>query len=179
MAEEKEVKQPDQAANNSSEGGSNKIMFFGILAGVLILNTAIAFVLIKTTVPKAPKAEESEQADTTVQQSRATSLGAISDPPVEAIVNVAGTDGMRFLKVTVVFEYDDKKYKDLGAELARRQPQLKDLLLDKLSNMTLEELRDARAKDRIRQDLIRMVNDALPEDAGEIRDVFFNDFIMQ
>ncbi len=176
MAEDQEKKQSETGAE---KGGSNKIMFFGILAGVILLNAVIAFMLIKATMPKAPAKENAAAADTLKQESRLTSIGAISDPPIEAIVNVAGTDGMRFLKVKVVFEYNDKKYKDLGAELARRQPQLKDLLLDKLSRMTLEELEDVKAKDRIRQDLIRIVNESLPEDAGRIRDVYFNDFIMQ
>ncbi|MFP4416481.1 MAG: flagellar basal body-associated FliL family protein [Fibrobacterota bacterium] len=179
-AEEKKTDTPVDAPA-SGKKNSNKIAFIGILTGVVILNTVIAFLLIQMTKPKAaPNPLQSMAVDTTRQKKNdRTTLGAISDPPVEAIVNIAGTDGMRFLKVVVRFEYDDKKYKSLGEELVRRSPKLKDLLLDLLSDITLEELRKSDAKDEIRRDLKRIVNNTLPTEVGKIRDVYLNDFIIQ
>ena len=157
---------------------SSRLLFTGISGAVMLINAAIAFALIQATRSPAPRAEETV-ADTAAQESRGKSIGAISDPPIKAIVNIAGTDGMRFLKVVVAFEYDDKKYKELGMELTRREAQFKDLLINKLSTLTIEELEGIRERNEIRRDLKRMVNQALPDETGEIREVYFNDFIIQ
>ncbi len=184
MAAEKEKNRTEAQAPVQASSGkeSSKVLFIGILVGVIILNSIIAFALIQLTKPKADRDQVNGVASESVEKSKSDdlkTLGAVSDPPIEAIVNIAGTDGLRFLKVVVRFEYDDKEYKNLGEELARRNPKLKDLLIDQLSGITLEELEKSDAKDEIRRDLRRIVNNTLPEDIGKVRDVFLNDFIIQ
>ncbi len=183
MADAQDQKPEEQAANTKPEGGSSKVLFWIILAGILVANSVIAAVIVMMTSKNMGTEQENvtEMIDTAAgDETQAVSMGAISDPPIEAIVNVAGTDGMRFLKVKVVFEYDEKKHKDLGSELARRAPQLKDLLIGHLSKLSLSELKRPDAKEEIRKEVKRLVNNTLPEDkVGKVRDVYFNDFIIQ
>lgn len=184
MAEEQEKRAEE---NNKEKGiketgsSGNRIVLISILAGVLIINTLIAFFLIQATKPPSKKKlEEKARADSLKQTMiLETTIGAIADPPIEAIVNIAGTDGMRFLKVVVALEYDDKEYKNLGEELNRRHVKLKDMLLEQLSTMTLEDLNDIEARNQIRKVFMRHVNKSLPADVGQISNVYINEFIIQ
>jgi flagellar basal body-associated protein FliL len=183
MADAQEQKPEEQQSKDKEGGGSNKLLFWIILAGILVANSVVAAVIVMATsknMGEGKPATEEIVDTSSADEAPAVSMGAISDPPIEAIVNVAGTDGMRFLKVQVVFEYDEKKYKNLGAELARRAPQLKDLLIGHLSKLSLNQLKRPDAKEEIRKEVKRLVNNTLPEDdVGKVRDVYFNDFIIQ
>lgn len=184
MADEKEKiheekKEPKKAGEKKPLG--NKPIVAGIIAGVVIINAIVAFVFIQLIKPPNPEEIEAKMKADSLKQNVAqkTTIGAISDPPIEAIVNIAGTDGMRFLKVVMVFEYNDKKYKKLGEELIRRSAKLKDLLIEQLSAMTLEELNDADIHTQIRKEFMRTVNNTLPVKIGQISNVYFNEFIIQ
>lgn len=161
----------------------NKIVFIALLAGVLVVNTVIAFVLFKVTSPKneVVQLDSKRKADSTKQEEEvSTHVGATTgEHPIEAIVNIAGTDGERFLKVAVAFEYDDVKYPALGEAIEIRAPKIKDILINFLSKLTLIEVTDPDAKDKIRKELLRMVNSSLPPTEGKIRDVYIVNYIIQ
>ncbi|NLG18290.1 MAG: flagellar basal body-associated FliL family protein [Fibrobacter sp.] len=166
----------------AGEEKGNRILFFGILAGMIVLNIVIAFVIISVTRPKTPEEKiaivQADSLKKVVEQT--TTMGATTaDNPIEAIVNIAGTDGERFLKAAVIFEYDDKAFPTLSEELLRRTPRFKDLLIDHLSKLNLVEVTEPNAKEKIRKDLVRLVNKSLPPRIGEVRDVLFTTFIIQ
>ena len=180
--------QPDKAeegapeAQSKGEGGSNKILMIGILAGVILVNSLIAFFMVRVTKPENPEAKNAKvQADSLKKATeRMTAMGATTaDAPIEAIVNIAGTEGERFLKAAIIFEYDDKEFPDLGEELVRRVPKFKDLLINHLSRLTMEDLTEPDAKEKIRKDLLRLVNATIPLKAGEVREVLFTTYIIQ
>ncbi|MBN1308162.1 MAG: flagellar basal body-associated FliL family protein [Chitinispirillaceae bacterium] len=163
-------------------GGGNRYLMIGILAGVVVVNSLVAFMLIALTKPKSSDEIAAQAQADSVQQAarRLTSMGATTaDAPIEAIVNIAGTDGDRFIKTAIIFEYDDKEYPDLGAELARRAPRFKNLLIDHLARLTLADVTEPDAKEKIRKDLSRLVNATLPPKMGEVREVLFTSFIIQ
>lgn len=184
MADEKEKIQDEKKESEKTEEKKpvgNKPIMAGIIAGVVIINAIVAFVFIQLLKPPNPEEVEAKMKADSLKQTVATqtTIGAISDPPIEAIVNIAGTDGMRFLKVVMVFEYDDKKHKKLGDELIRREAKLRDLLIKQLSVMTLEELNDAEAQTQIQKDFMRTVNNTLPSKIGQISTVYIKEFIIQ
>ncbi len=160
---------------------NNKLIIAGIIAGVIVIEALMLVLFFNLTKP--PKALEQEakmRADSLKYAKEVqTSFGNISEPPIEAIVNIAGTDGMRFLKVVLVFEYDDEKYSKLGEELSRRNAKLKDLLIEQLSSMTMEEINDTDARKNIRKSFMRTVNNSLPANIGQIDNVLINEFIIQ
>jgi len=184
MAEENGKKQEEQKEQEKAGGGksrSNMPIIAGIIAGVIIIEAIMLFVFLRMTKP--PSSEEVEAKmksdslkQTTVQQ---TTIGAIMETPIEAVVNIAETDGLRFLKVVLVLEYDDKDYKNLGFELERRQPKLKNMLIEQLSAMTLDEVNDPDAQGQIRKEFKRMINNSLPVKIGQISNVYLNEYIVQ
>ena len=170
------------ASAQKSEGGDNKLMMMGILIGVILVNSVIAFLMVRATKPSNPEAGAAQaQADSLKRATeRMTVMGATTaDAPIEAIVNIAGTEGERFLKAAVIFEYDDREFPDLGTERARRVPKFKDLLINHLSRLTLEDLTEPDAKEKIRKDLLHLVNATIPPKTGEVREVLFTSYIIQ
>jgi flagellar basal body-associated protein FliL len=184
MAEENEKKQEEQKEQEKAGGGksrSNMPIIAGIIAGVIIIEAIMLFVFLRMTKPPSFEEVESKmKADslrqTTVEQ---TTVGAIVETPIEAVVNIAETDGLRFLKVVLVLEYDDKAYKNLVFELERRQPKLKNMLIEQLSAMTLDEVNDPDAQGQIRKEFMRAINNSLPEKIGQISNVYLNEYIVQ
>jgi flagellar basal body-associated protein FliL len=183
MAEERnEKKTPEAAEETKKSDRGNKFLMVGILAGVVLFNTIVAFVMIKVTKPQSEEQKMARlQADSLkFANERATSMGATTaEAPIEAIVNIAGTDADRFLKAVIIFEYDDRQYPALGEELTRRSPKFQDLLINHLSSLTFDELKEPDAKKKIRKDLLKMVNATLPPKLGEVRDVLFTTYIIQ
>ncbi len=179
--EKKEEEVTEQEKTGGGKSGSNMPIIAGIIAAVIIVEAVMLFVFLRMTrPPSAEEVEEKMKADslkhTTIRQ---TTVGTIMETPIEAIVNIAGTDGMRFLKVVVKLEYNEKKYKNLGVELERRHPKLKNMLLEQLSAMTLEEVNDTEAQTQIRREYMRIVNNSLPEKVGQISNVYLNEYIIQ
>ncbi len=166
---------------DEKKASGNKPLFFGILAGVLLLNTVMAFLLFQFTRPQDSelKAARAHEDSLRVAMEKATEVGAISEVPIEGVVNIAGTHGERFLKASIIFEFDGNRYPSLGAELERRSPRLRDLFLGHMSTLTLFEVTDPEARNKIRKDLLRLVNNSLPPKVGEVRDVLFVDYIIQ
>ncbi len=101
------------------------------------------------------------------------------ETPIDATVNIAGTDGERFIKVAVAFEFDNVAHPELGEALKARVPKIKDILIDHLSKLTLIEVTEPDAKEKIRKDLLRLVNKSLPTEEGQIRDVYIVNYIIQ
>ena len=193
MAEEVEKKQGEDGAQQKAEGegkkDSTRIIFIAIVAGIIVLNAVMAFVLVRATMPKPEK-----QLDALVDEDSAEAakeeIGAIAfaEPPIEAIVNIKGSEGMRFLKTVIVLAYDAKKYGELGTLLEERNPEIKNLVIDRLSSRSLDDLQRPSARDEIRAELKRMINKSLPKakkglfakkEIGHVADVYINEFIIQ
>lgn len=182
--EEKKKENSGESAKESekpSEKG-NRFAFIGILIGMVLLNAVVAFVLVKATSPESQQRKEARiHADSLKKaMEKATAMGATTaDNPIEAVVNIAGTDGERFLKAAIIFEYDDVAYPELGQELIKRAPKFKNLLIDNLSKMTLMDLTEPDAKERIRKNLLKHINNTIPAKTGEVREVLFTTYLIQ
>ncbi len=170
----------DQEKTVDKKPSSNLPIIAGIIAGVIVINSLLAFVLIQLLKPPNPEDVDAKMKADSLKQSvvQETTVGAITES-IEAVVNIAGTEGMRFLKVVLVLEYDDQEYKKLGDELLRRSAKLKDMLIEQLSAMTLEEINDNSVRGQIRKEFMRTVNITLPEKIGKISNVYLNEFIVQ
>lgn len=181
MAEE-EQKQAQEGAqqDQAKPTGSGKGVFLGLIGAIVVINAIIALVLIQVTRPKSPAEKMAEaKADSAATQATLSSAGGVTtEEPVEAIVNIADTDGERFIKLGVVFEYDEKE-KTLGEALEKHRPRIKNAMIDLLSTMNLMELNEPDAKDKIRKELLRRVNAMLPKKQGQIRDVLLVEYIIQ
>jgi flagellar basal body-associated protein FliL len=165
-----------------SDSGGNKMLFLILIVVVLVINTGVAFFIVQMTMPKKePVVEAKNKVDTAKAEAEHESAvtATTAEKPIEALVNIAGTDGERFLKVAVAFEYDDVAHPLLAEALEARAPKIKDMMIDHLSKLTLVEVTEPEAKDKIRKDLLRLVNNSIPNDEGSIRDVYIVNFIIQ
>src|SRR6056297_584404 len=127
MPEEKDnaQQQPEKDAGKDAAGKKGGKMLLWIIIGtILVVEIPVMYVVIQATRPKSPEeisaARQADSLKTVTKQK--TVMGATTETPIEAVVNIMGTDGDRYLKVAVVFEYDNAQYPGLAAELARRGP---------------------------------------------------------
>ena len=173
-------KKPDEGAGKKTAAPANKskMVFLGAIAAAIVVNIIIAFVLIQVTKPKSPVEKEAEVKADSLQQTdkKHGELGEIGDP-IDAIVNVAGTDGERLLKVVVRLEFPGGKGEEVSKEMKKISPRVKNLLIDMVSEIPLVELNEPTAKDKIRSNLLRKINNAMPK--LEVTDVLLDQFIIQ
>lgn len=181
MDDASDAVQDENKKKDKEESGSNKFVVIGIISVAVIINAVIALLLINATKPESTEEKIERIKNDSLKQvmEQATTMGATTADPIEAIVNIAGTEGERFLKAEVIFEYNDKEFPNLGEELVRRTPKIKDLLINHLSRLTLEDLTEPDAKDNIRKDLVRLINATIPPKVGEVREVLFTTYIIQ
>jgi flagellar basal body-associated protein FliL len=181
---------PDQQAPQPAK--SNKMFLIGIVAGIVVLELVLGFVFVKMTAPKNPDELDAKMHNDSLSklEEETTTMGSTTaEAPIEVLVNIAGTEGEQFLKAAIVLEYEDKSPKKSGGEgkgasplgeaIIQRMPKYKSYLIENLSKMTKAEITAPETKEKIRKDLLRMVNGTLPPKLGEVRDIYFTQFIIQ
>jgi flagellar FliL protein len=95
--------------------------------------------------------------------------------PLEAfIVNLADSDGRRYLKVTMELELSDKR---LTEELKKRLPQIRDSILMILTTKRFEDIHRAEGKIALRNEIISKLNSLLKK--GSITNLYFTEFVIQ
>lgn len=90
------------------------------------------------------------------------------------IVNVAGTMGTRYLKISFKVASSDPQLQTI---LEGRRAALLDTVLSTLSTRTLTELEGYGARNAIRLALVENMNDNLPRDL--IENLYFTEFVFQ
>jgi flagellar basal body-associated protein FliL len=91
------------------------------------------------------------------------------------VVNVAQTEGRRYLKATVHLEVADEE--KLVKELESRKPQMVDLIVATLSKKTLTDVTAPEALDRLRGEMLERFVSVLG--AERVRQVFVTEFVVQ
>jgi|WetSurMetagenome_2_1015567.scaffolds.fasta_scaffold121227_2 flagellar basal body-associated protein FliL len=177
----KEKEKAPEAGGEKKTGpgaGPSKILFPAIIAGTIIFNIIMALVLIQMTKPKGAGEKDAEaKADSLHQQeSRHSEMGEIGDP-VDAIVNVSGTDGERLLKIVVRLEFPVGAGEEFAKEMKKQSPRVRSLLIGIVSDMTLAELNEPAAKDKILKNLLSKIHAAMPK--MKVSDVLLDQFIIQ
>lgn len=90
------------------------------------------------------------------------------------VVNLAGTMGTRYLKVTFLVTGKDK---GLRAAFENNKPKMIDVTINVLSSLSLADLEEVGAKNIIREKLIAAYNQALDKRIAE--QIYFSDFVVQ
>jgi flagellar FliL protein len=90
------------------------------------------------------------------------------------VVNLAGTMGTRYLKVTFMVTGKDPNLRDL---FNKEKPKLVDITLNVLSSLSLADLEEAGAKNIIREKLVNAYNQAFGKHVVE--QIYFSDFVVQ
>lgn len=92
----------------------------------------------------------------------------------DLILNPAGTDGTRFLVLSLALEMKDGSGQ--GA-IEARDPEVRDVILTLLSTKTVEQLADVTARPAIREELRLRLNELLGE--GQVVRLYLPRFVIQ
>lgn len=185
MADE-EVKEGTEEKEKKPKKDSKMGMLIGVIAFILILQVVVAFVAVQLTAPK-PKDEVIEQQDEDTTGSESSSAAVIENEvligsPLTHIVNISGTDGMRFLKVTLQLAYDEDAPVNAKIDpsvFLGMEARVKNYINQYLSSLTLEEVQTRNAQQNIRRDVLRGINKLLPAGTVELSNVYISEYLIQ
>lgn len=140
------------------------IGLFSFMITVIFFGTFIIVTLRQTNNPK-PRVETANR----------TEIGPLVSLGEEIIVNISSEKGFEhYLKIKLTLEVDSEKTQ---AEVNKRIPQIRDMAISILSSKTKEKISEKEGKDLVRSEIIKSINDSLT--VGRVRQVFFEDFVIQ
>jgi len=147
-----------------------------LLIPILLTTNLLAIAGIVVVLVLGPKLwAQSAPAEGTEEQApvEAASLG----PTVNVgnfTINLSDPGPPRYLKAVVKATVSSQRTQ---AEVEARNPQIRDVVLSYLSSLLLKDTQGARAKQTIRDNLRKRINNILR--TGEVQDIFFTDFVTQ
>jgi len=151
------------------------IVILVVLLAVLSAGGFVAWKKFAGPMPSAKGKAETAGGETTAgtDAAEAALLGPIFvlEP---FIVNLAGDNGRRFLKITMDLELGEVKLKE---ELERRLPQVRDTILVLLSSKTYEDIESVQGKFKLREEITSRVNSYLQ--SGKVKKIYFTEFVVQ
>lgn len=110
---------------------------------------------------------------------KAQSMGHEMSPPVSGtlypmesfLVNIASDQGPKFLQTQMELEMPDPSLED---EITRKKAAIRDAVIVLLSSRTYKQLREMNGMTKLRQDILRAINNILS--TGKVREVYFTQF---
>jgi len=165
----------DENGNQGTGKKKSKVKLIIIILIVLILiGGGVAAYFFVFSGGQADTTQQNNQQS--VQESRSEKSATIG--PLYSfdtfIVNLSDAGGSRYLKVTMQVELSSS---ELEAEIEKRKPQLRDIILTVLSSKTYAEVSTAQGKLALKQEIIRRVNLVLT--TGTLENVYFTEFVAQ
>ncbi|HSQ41137.1 MAG TPA: flagellar basal body-associated FliL family protein [Fibrobacteraceae bacterium] len=192
MPSQEEAKTEEGAVKPTASKGP---MVKWILMGVILLafvgieaGMAIFFVNKLKPHDNTLEAVEKAQEEQKEAQAKQTEMGLTLEKPIDVTVNIAETNGERFLKAAVQLEWSSSDAM-LGEELQARLPKIKNIIIDILSSKPLADLMTVEGKKAIRESIVADINAVLPTEVaeksgdakplGRVERAFFVEFIVQ
>lgn len=167
-AKKEKQKDGEKGKDKPAEKKKSPLKLIIMGAGVFILMLVVAYFLVAKVINPAldKKGEVPKETD--------TSIGAIHYLN-SIIVNLAGTEGKRYLKVTIALEADHSK--GLAKELKQREAELVDSLITILSSKDLKDVDSIVGKNRLRREMLDRLNAQLTK--GQLLNLYFTEFVVQ
>lgn len=161
----------DQAPEEKkSSGGLKKILI--LFVGIQLLMAVSAFAFLKMYI--APKITAAKEEPVKEEKQKRGQIHLIED----ILVNPAGTNGTRYLSTSIGLEMSDLG--EEGEETDRfgdLTPVIRDIFIAILSSRTLEELSSIEGKEKLRDEILVQVNEAIRPDS--VYRVYFVDYVLQ
>ena len=157
--------QAPEAAKKS--GGLKKTLI--LFLGLQVLMAGSAFVFLKMYIsPKIGAAYEEPAKSEKEQRGR---IHLIKD----VLVNPAGTNGTRYLSTSIGLETSDSEHGSNRFE--ELTPIVRDIFIAILSSKTMEGLSSIDGKEKLRDEILAQVNEAIKPDS--VYRVYFVDYVLQ
>jgi flagellar protein FliL len=174
MAEEDKILEELEAAEAPTAKKKPMGMIIGIIVGLLALGGGGYYAYMtyfkEQPVEEVP-VEGEEGAVKKVEED--VNLGVMF-PLDPFIVNLAGSEGKRFLKVTISLELSTP---EVHAELKENLQKVTDSILVLLSSKSFEDVYSVRGKFKLKDEVVTRVNRFLV--VGHVKDAYFTEFIIQ
>ena len=172
MAEEEDILDELEGA----EGGKKPIgMIIGIIVGLLVLGGGgyYAYTNFFQEKPAEEKPAEGEEGKEEAPPEEDLNLGVMF-PMDPFVVNLAGSEGKRFLKVTISLELSTP---EVHLEIKENIQKVTDSILILLSSKAFEDVYSVQSKFKLKDEITTRVNRFLV--VGHIKDAYFTEFIIQ
>jgi flagellar FliL protein len=185
MAEEvEEVEESEEEEKSSKKSNPLMIVIIVVVVILILLIGAVIFILLsggeeeaqpEAVEEKAPteKVEKKKKTATRKQAESFMDMGPMF-PLEDFIVNLLSEGGKRYLKVNITLELSGE---ELAAELDTKQAAIRSIIIDILSEKSLEEVSTLKGKDKLRDQIVDELNARLSD--GQINNVYFTKFVIQ
>ncbi len=114
--------------------------------------------------------EEPEQVEVVVEEPVVKPIFPLNS----FIVNLAGENGKRYLKIKMDLEIAKEELND---DIRQRIPQIRDSIMMILTSKRYEDMKDTAGKIALRQDIQKQVNAFFKEPC--VSNIYFTDFVIQ
>jgi flagellar protein FliL len=171
MAEDDDILEELGAAEAPGAKKKPLGMIIGIIVGLLALGGGGYYAYMTYFQEKPVEELPVEGAVEKVEE--VVNLGAMF-PLDPFIVNLAGSEGKRFLKVTISLELSAP---EVHAELKENIQKVTDSILVLLSSKSFEDVYSVRGKFKLKDEVTTRVNRFLV--VGHVKDAYFTEFIIQ
>jgi len=159
-------KKEDISTPSKRKGGKKLLLIIGAL--VIILGAIGSVVIfIPGVIPIGVKGQRAPQETSTVKQGHIYEMDHF-------IVNLADTEGPRYLKVKINLESQEPKPDE---EYNQRLPQLRDAILTILSAKTYKEIYNSEGKRRLKEEIVSKANALLSH--VKVKTIYFTEFVVQ
>ena len=174
MAEDEGILEELEGAE--APGGKKKMgMIIGIIVGLMILGGGgyYAYINFFKEKPAEEKPADGEEAKEAAPVEKDVNLGLMF-PLDPFVVNLAGSEGNRFLKVTISLELSTP---EVNLELKENIQKITDSILVLLSSKAFEDVYSVEGKFKLKDEMTTRVNRFLV--VGHVKDAYFTEFIIQ
>ncbi len=142
-----------------------KNIIIGAVVFIIVVAGGLGAVFVLKGGQKSPKEKPKEEKVYTTRYK-------IND----IVVNPAETDGERFLRVSLAFDVRGKE-PDLTSKLASYEIEMRDIIINILTSMTLDEILGQNGKMLIKEEIKNRINSIW--DDMEIVGIYFTEFVVQ
>ena len=176
MAEEEDALDELEGAEAKKPIG----MIIGIIVGLLVLGGGgyYAYINFFQEKPVEEKPAEGEEGKEEEGKKEAPAeedlLLGVMFPMDPFVVNLAGSEGKRFLKVTIFLELSTP---EVRLEIKENIQKVSDSILILLSSKAFEDVYSVQGKFKLKDEITTRVNRFLV--VGHIKDAYFTEFIIQ
>ncbi len=151
------------------KGGGKKKLFLFLVLGVLIITIAGVGVFLLL----GKKGYEAKEMKTGKKGKKKIENTVFVDfDPV--IVNLLDPTGKRYLQIKMSIEV---AYKKDEAEIKKKEPIVKDVILQTLSGKTVEEVIVPDAKEKIKLELLKKINETLGDEL--VLNIYITQYIVE
>ena len=147
-----------------------KLLIIGIPV-FLIQVVVIYFIAVKVLAkPSSESPVEPAKTEKPAAESAEPNLFVVND----IIINPAGTNGSRFLLVTIGI---DVSTPEALLEITKKEVQVRDILNTVLTSKSLTELVDVAQREQLRVEINKKLVDVVS--SGKVKNIYFSKFIIQ